>query len=121
MSDVDPDVAAAFSRASLASIANPYAARQIPAQVSKAGLMLEPDVGSSAFVFSSEFLLRTQVLNRDADDAVESGKLTRDVAEAFVRAVHEAAQRGVVFAGRCHLLLCQAARVRPAVWSWSRA
>ena len=22
---------------------------------------------------------------------------------------------------RCHLLLCQAARVRPAVWSWSRA
>jgi hypothetical protein len=27
-------------------------------------------VGSSAFVFSSEMLLRTQVLSRDADDAV---------------------------------------------------
>jgi hypothetical protein len=32
-----------------------------------------PDVGSSAFVFSSEMLLRTQVLSKDADDTVESG------------------------------------------------
>jgi hypothetical protein len=55
-------------------------------------------VGSSAFVFSSEILLRTQVLRRDADDAVESGGLTRDVADAAVRAVAQAAERGLVFA-----------------------
>jgi hypothetical protein len=55
-------------------------------------------VGSSAFVLSSEILLRTQVLRRDADDAVESGELTRDVADAAVRAVHEAAERGLAFA-----------------------
>jgi SAM-dependent methyltransferase len=98
VSDLDPDLAAAFSRASLGPIANPYAARQIPAQVRAAGLELDSDVGSSAFVFSSEILLRTQVLRRDADDAVESGGLTRDAVEEAVRAVHEAAERGLAFA-----------------------
>jgi ubiquinone/menaquinone biosynthesis C-methylase UbiE len=98
VSDLDPDLAAAFSRASLGPIANPYAARHIPAQIYAAGLELEPDVGSSAFVFSSEMLLRTQVLSRDADDAVESGGLTRQVADAAVRAVHDAAERGLAFA-----------------------
>jgi SAM-dependent methyltransferase len=98
VSDLDPDLAAAFSRASLWPIANPYAARHIPAQIHAAGLELDPDVGSSAFVFSSEMLLRTQVLSRDADDAVESGGLTREVADAAVRAVHDAAARGLAFA-----------------------
>jgi SAM-dependent methyltransferase len=98
VSDLDPDLAAAFSRASLGPIANPYAARHIPAQIHAAGLELEPDVGSSAFVFSSEMLLRTQVLSRDADDAVESGGLSREVADAAVRAVHAAAGRGLAFA-----------------------
>ncbi len=98
VSDLDPDLAAAFSRASLGPIANPYAARHIPAQIHAAGLELEPDIGSSAFVFSSEMLLRTQVLSRDADDAVESGGLTRQVADAAVRAVHDAAERGLAFA-----------------------
>jgi SAM-dependent methyltransferase len=98
VSDLDPDLAAALSRASLGPIANPYAARHIPAQIHAAGLDLEPDVGSSAFVFSSEMLLRTQVLSRDADDAVESGGLTREVADAAVRAVHDAAERGLAFA-----------------------
>jgi tetratricopeptide (TPR) repeat protein len=33
-----------------------------------------------------------------------------------------AAQRNLpAVVAYCHLLLCQAARVRPAVWSWSRA
>jgi len=98
VSDLDPDLAATFSTASLGPIANPYAARYIPAQIHAAGLELEPDVGSSAFVFSSEMLLRTQVLSRDADDAVESGGLTREVADAAVRAVHDAAERGLAFA-----------------------
>lgn len=98
VSDLDPDLAAAFNRASLGPIANPYAARCIPAQIYVAGLELEPDVGSSAFVFSSEMLLRTQVLSRDADDAVESGGLSREVADAAVRAVHDAAERGLAFA-----------------------
>ena len=45
VSDLDPDLAAALSRASLGPIANPYAARHIPAQIHAAGLELEPDVG----------------------------------------------------------------------------
>ncbi len=98
VSDLDADLAAAFSRASLGPMANPYAARHIPAQIHAAGLELEPDVGSSAFVFSSEMLLRSQVLSRDADNAVESGGLTREVADAAVRAVHDAAERGLAFA-----------------------
>jgi hypothetical protein len=97
VSDLDPDLAGAFSRASLGPIANPYAARRIPGQVRSAGLGLEPDVGSSAFVFTSEVLLRTQVLRTDADDAVRAGGLTRDVADAVVRAVHDAAARGLAF------------------------
>jgi ubiquinone/menaquinone biosynthesis C-methylase UbiE len=98
ISDLDPDVASAFIRASLATLANPYAARQIPAQVRRAGLRLDPDVGSSAFIFSSEMLLRSQVVQRAAEDAVESGSLAREVAEAAVGAVHAAAERGEAFA-----------------------
>src|SRR5215217_2511420 len=79
-------------------ISNPYAARRIPAQVRRAGLALDPDVGSSAFIFSSEILLRTQVLQRAAQDAIGSGRLARDVAEAAVSEVHEAANRGDAFA-----------------------
>jgi ubiquinone/menaquinone biosynthesis C-methylase UbiE len=97
VSDLDPDLAAAFSHASLGPIANPYAARRIPAQVDRAGLILQPDVGSSAFVFTSEMLLRTQVLRRDAEDAVASGGLTPDAAAAAVRTVHDAAARGLAF------------------------
>ena len=98
VSDIDPNVASAFIQASLASVANPYAARHIPGQVRRAGLALDPDVGSSAFVFSSEVLLRTQVLRRAADDAIESGQIAREVAEAAVKTVHDAAERGDAFA-----------------------
>ena len=51
ISYLDPDVVSAFVRASLVVVANPYAARHIPAQVRRAGLTLDPDVGSSAFIF----------------------------------------------------------------------
>ena len=95
---ISNDVASAFIRASLTAIANPHAARHIPAQIRRAGLTLDPDVGSSAFIFSSEMLLRTQVLQRAADDAIEFGDLARDVAEAVVRTVHAAAERGDAFA-----------------------
>ena len=98
ISDLEPDIASAFNRASLTAVANPYAARHMPAQLRRAGLALDPDVGSSAFVFSSETLLRTQVVQRTSDDAVESGKLARDVAQAVVRTVHAAAERGDAFA-----------------------
>jgi ubiquinone/menaquinone biosynthesis C-methylase UbiE len=98
LTDLEPDIASAFSRASLAAVANPYAARRVPAQVRRAGLALDSDVGSSAFIFSSEILLRTQVLQRAAQDAIGSGRIARDVAEAAVSAVHEAANRGDAFA-----------------------
>jgi ubiquinone/menaquinone biosynthesis C-methylase UbiE len=98
ISDLEPDVASAFIRESLTAIANPHAARHIPAQIRRAGLTLDPDVGSSAFIFSSEMLLRTQVLQRAADDAVEFGDLVPAVAEAVVRTVQAAAERGDAFA-----------------------
>ena len=98
ISEVDPDVASAFTRASLKAVANPYSARHIPAQIRRAGLAPDPDVGSSAFIFSSEMLLRTQVLQRAADDAIELGDLGRDVADAVVSTVHAAAERGDAFA-----------------------
>jgi ubiquinone/menaquinone biosynthesis C-methylase UbiE len=98
LTDLEPDIASAFSRASLAAVANPYAARRIPAQVRRAGLALDSDVGSSAFIFSSEILLRTQVLQRAAQDAIGSGRLARDVAEAAESAVYEAVNRGDAFA-----------------------
>jgi hypothetical protein len=40
------------------------AARHIPAQVRRAGLTLDSDVGSSAFIFTSDMLLRSQVVQR---------------------------------------------------------
>jgi ubiquinone/menaquinone biosynthesis C-methylase UbiE len=98
ISDLEPDLASAFVRASLAAVPNPYAARHIPTQVRRSGLTLDPDVGSSAFVFSSEALLRTQVLRRVAEDAIESGQLAPEVAEAVVLTVQTAAEHGDAFA-----------------------
>jgi hypothetical protein len=98
VSDLDLCLAASFSRGSLGPIAHPGRSSANSAQMHAAGLELEPDIGSSAFVFSSEMLLRTQVLRRDADDAVESGGLIREVADAAVPAVHDAAERGLAFA-----------------------
>ena len=43
-------------------------------------------------------MLRTQLLQRAAEDGIESGYLTRDIAEAAVRTVHDAASRGEAFA-----------------------
>ena len=98
VSAVDQETLIAFNQASLKPFANPYAARHVPVQIRKAGLVLDPDLGSSAFIFTSEMLLHTQMLQRTADDAVESGGLARDVADATVRAVHEAAEQGDAFA-----------------------
>jgi len=95
---LDPDVATAFSRPSLVPYANPYAARYIPGQVRRAGLLLDADIGSSAFVFSSQTLLPAQLMRVVADDAIQSRELARDVAEDAVRAVNEAAERGEAFA-----------------------
>ena len=78
-----PDLGAAFSRANRQPVRSSAHSGADP----RSWTELEPDMGSSAFVLSSEMLLSTQVLSRDADDAVESGGLTREVADAAVRAV----------------------------------
>jgi SAM-dependent methyltransferase len=118
LSDLDPDAASAFIRASLTAINNPYAARHIPAQVRRAGLELDPDVGSSAFIFSSEILLRTQVLRRAAQDAIESGRLAREIAEVALGTVHEAANRGDAFAAITVSASWHASST--AVYAWPR-
>ncbi|MBD8870583.1 methyltransferase domain-containing protein [Nocardioides donggukensis] len=97
-SDVDPDVAAAINRSFMGQVANPRSARRVPRLAMTAGLLVDPDVGSSAVVISQEMLLETPLLPMVADQAVADGAVSRAEADAAVAAQHEAARQGWAFA-----------------------
>jgi ubiquinone/menaquinone biosynthesis C-methylase UbiE len=96
-SDLDRDVERILQDAFLAQVANPLAARQVPRQAMAAGLVVEPDVGSAALVFTPQLLLETPVLRMVADQAVRDGTLTREEADAAVAGVESAAVAGHAF------------------------
>jgi hypothetical protein len=73
VSHLDPDTVTAFDRASLTVVANPDAARHIPAQVRRAGLGLDPDVARppSSFV---QGVAAHSFVQRAAEGAIEIGR-----------------------------------------------
>ena len=96
-SDVDPDVDARMLEVFLARSPNPSAARWIPRQVRDAGLLLDPDVGSSALVMSPSVALSSPLLSVNAAMAVEARAVTREEADEAVRRHQAAAADGVAF------------------------
>ena len=96
-SDVDPDVDARMLAVFLARSPNPSAARWIPRQVRDAGLVLDPDVGSSALVLPPSVALSSPLLSVNAAMAVEARAVTRAEADEAVRRHRAAAAEGVAF------------------------
>ncbi|WP_157970602.1 methyltransferase domain-containing protein [Nakamurella deserti] len=96
-SDVDPDVDARLLGVFLASQPNPSAARRIPRQVRDAGLVLDPDIGSSALIFPAALVAGSALLELNAAAAVERGAVTRVEADEAVRRFRAAAAEGVAF------------------------
>ncbi len=93
-STLETDVAARFSAAFMAQVANPRAAMLIPEQALRAGLTVDPDIGSSALILSSRMLLNSPFVADNAREAVEQGLVTQDVADESVRALRAAAEAG---------------------------
>ena len=97
-SDLPPDVGRALLEAFMAQLANPMAARHLPRQAITAGLVVDPDVGSSALVFPQEVLMGSHLSRLAAEQAIEDGAITREQAEEALAAQAEAARQGWAFA-----------------------
>lgn len=93
-STLDTEVAAKFSAAFMAQVANPRAAISVPEQALHAGLTVDPDVGSSALILSSPVLLNSPFVADNVRQAVELGLVSQDVADESVRALRAAAEAG---------------------------
>jgi ubiquinone/menaquinone biosynthesis C-methylase UbiE len=96
-SDIDPEVARSITVAFMGQLANADAARHIPRQAMAAGLVVDPDIGSSGVVFPQELLLGFPMLKMAADQAVADGSITREQADEAVRSQSEAAREGWAF------------------------
>jgi ubiquinone/menaquinone biosynthesis C-methylase UbiE len=96
-SDIDPEVAHAITVAFMAQLANAAAARHIPRQAAAAGLVVDPDIGSSAVVFPQDLLVDSPMLRMAAEQAVADGTLTREQADEAIRGQSEAARQGWAF------------------------
>jgi ubiquinone/menaquinone biosynthesis C-methylase UbiE len=96
-SDIDPEVAYAITVAFMAQLANAAAARHIPRQAAAAGLVVDPDIGSSAVVFPQDLLVDSPMLRMAAEQAVADGTITREQADQAIRGQSEAARQGWAF------------------------
>jgi len=96
-SDMDPEVARALTLAFMSQVANPRAARHIPRQASAAGLVVDPDIGSSALVFPQEVLVNGSLHRMAADRAVADGALDAATADSALQALGDAARQGWAF------------------------
>ncbi len=96
-SEMDPAVARAMTVAFMSQLANPSAARHIPRQAMGAGLHVDPDVGSSALVFTHEQLMASHLHRLAAEQAVADGLITSEQAEEALRRQAEGARAGWAF------------------------
>jgi ubiquinone/menaquinone biosynthesis C-methylase UbiE len=91
---VDPAVARRHHESFLRHIAQPFAGRQLRSWLSRAGLTVDPDVGSTAVVMPDEALTGGAIVRSNAAAAVSDGSLSQDEADALVAGLTEAATRG---------------------------
>ena len=90
---VEAKLAGAFR----SQVTNPRAARHIPEQAIRAGLTVEPDIGSSALIFSPQVLRESNLAPQNARLAVDSGLFTEAEADEAVDLVRTAAAAGYAY------------------------
>jgi ubiquinone/menaquinone biosynthesis C-methylase UbiE len=96
-SDIDPEVARAMLLAFIGQLANGRSARSIPRQAMAAGLVVDPDIGSSALVYTQEELRDSELHRLAADQAVAEGRITREQGDEAVLSMTAAARQGWAF------------------------
>ncbi len=108
----DPDVVRRLNEASWQRMANPFAGRRLRAQLTRAGLVVNADIGSSAVILPDEMLTDPQLLRNNAEAAIADGAITSSEADQLQRDVVEAAEHGEVFFAVT--MFSVVGRVRPA-------
>lgn len=93
----DPDVVDRYRRSSWTRIANPFSGRLLRTQLQRAGLSVDPDIGSQALVFPDEMTSNPVIIRTNAGEAVKEGVMTEGEAEQLARDVSLAATRGEAF------------------------
>jgi SAM-dependent methyltransferase len=91
---VEAKLAGAFRH----QVVNSRAARHIPEQAIRAGLTVDPDIGSSALIFSSQMLRESKLAEENARLAVSSGLFNAAEADEAVELVRTAAVAGHAYA-----------------------
>lgn len=93
----DPDVVRRLNDASLRRTANPFSGRRLRGQLTRAGLAVDADIGSSAVILPDEMLVDPALLRINSAAAVAEGAITQDEADRLEHEVVEAAKAGEVF------------------------
>lgn len=93
----DPDVVRRLNDASWRRTANPFSGRRLRGQLTRAGLAVDADIGSSAVILPDEMLVDPALLRINSAAAVAEGAITQDEADRLEYEVVEAAKAGEVF------------------------
>jgi len=78
----DPDVVRRLNEVFWRQMHNAFAGRHLRAQLTRAGLVVDADIGSTAVILPDEMLADPQLLRMNAEAAVDEGALTAEEAAA---------------------------------------
>jgi hypothetical protein len=95
---IPESVEAKLAEAFRIQITNSRSARHIPEQAIRAGLTVDPDIGSAALIFSPQTLRDSNLAPQNARMAVASGLFSEAEADEAVHLVHTAAAAGHAYA-----------------------
>ncbi len=93
----DPDVLERYRAFQLTQWANPFSGRLLKGQLVAAGLVVDPDIGSSALVLPDEALREGGMLAMSGAAAVQAGAVSQAELDTLVDGVAAASARGEAF------------------------
>lgn len=93
----DPAVVRRLNDSSMSRQPNPLAGRNLRAQLTRAGLTVDPEIGSGAVVLPDMLLASPVLLRLQTGPAVEAGDITAEEAETLEAAMLGAAAKGEAF------------------------
>lgn len=93
----DTDVIRRLNDSAMSRQANPLAGRTLRAQLTRAGLTVDPEIGSGAVILPDMLLASPALLRVNTEPAVEAGDITAAEAEELEQGMVAAAARGEAF------------------------
>jgi ubiquinone/menaquinone biosynthesis C-methylase UbiE len=93
----DLDVVRRLQEFQFSQWANPRSGRMLPKLLVDAGLVVEPDIGSSALVFPQALAANAPMIQKSSAAAVAAGTLTEDERTTLLSGLTEAGEAGWAF------------------------